>query len=64
MRDLTQGAIWRHLVSMALFIGAVVSLVLSFSSGELSGEHARIASAAREFREQREERARKKSDPR
>ena len=22
MRDLTQGTIWRHLVSMALFIGA------------------------------------------
>jgi hypothetical protein len=46
----------------SLFVGAVVSLVVSFSSGELRGERARIAAAAREFREQREEQARKKSD--
>jgi drug/metabolite transporter (DMT)-like permease len=52
------------IAGMALFVGAVVSLVLSFSSGELRGERARIASAAREFREQREAQARKKSDSR
>jgi drug/metabolite transporter (DMT)-like permease len=49
---------------MALFVGAIVSLVLSFSSGELRGERERIATAAREYRERREEAARKKSDPR
>src|SRR5829696_6822979 len=38
---------------MALFIGAIVSMVLSFSSGELRGERDRIAAAAREFRERR-----------
>ena len=50
------------IAGMALFIGAIVSLVLSFSSGELRGERARIAEAAREFREQREQQARKKGD--
>ena len=52
---------------MSLFIGAIVSLVLSFSSGELRGERTRIATAAREYRqqhEQREQQARKKSDTR
>jgi len=55
------------IAGMALFVGAIVSLVLSFSAGELRGERARIAAAAREYRqqrEQREEQARKKSDPR
>ena len=49
---------------MSLFVGAIVSLVLSFSSGELRGERERIAAAAREYRAQREEQARKKSDSR
>ena len=49
---------------MALFAGAIVSLVLSFSSGELRGERERMAAAAREFREQREQQARKKHDSR
>jgi hypothetical protein len=38
---------------MALFLGAIVSLFLSFRSGELQGERERIATAAREFRERR-----------
>ena len=42
------------IAGVSLFVGAVVSLVLSFSSGEMRGEQARIATAAREFREQRE----------
>ena len=41
------------IAGMALFIGAIVSMVLSFSSGELRGERERIATAAREFRERR-----------
>ena len=49
---------------MSLFIGAIVSLMFSLSSGELRGERERIAAAAREYREQREEQARKKSDSR
>jgi hypothetical protein len=55
------------IAGMSLFIGAIVSLVLSFSSGELRGERTRIATAAREYRqqhEQREQQARKKSDTR
>ena len=52
------------IAGMALFAGAIVSLVLSFSSGELRGERERIATAAREFREQREQQAHKKSDSR
>ncbi len=52
------------IAGMALFAGAIVSLVLSFSAGELRGERERIATAAREFREQREQQARKKSDTR
>jgi hypothetical protein len=48
------------IAGVSLFAGAVVSLVLSFSSGELRGERARIATAAREFREQREQQARKR----
>ena len=52
------------IAGVALFIGAIVSLVLSFSSGELRGERERIATAAREFREQREQQAHKKSDSR
>jgi drug/metabolite transporter (DMT)-like permease len=64
--DATPGPLQTGLAvaGMALFVGAVVSLVLSFSSGELRGERERIAAAAREFREQREEQARKKSDSR
>jgi hypothetical protein len=50
--------------SMALFLGAIVSLVLSFSSGELRGERERIEAAAREYRTRREEQARKKGDSR
>ena len=50
------------IAGMALFVGAIVSMVLSFSSGELRGERERIAAAAREYREQRDELARKKSD--
>lgn len=50
------------IASMALFIGAIVSMVLSFSSGELRGERARIAAAAREYREKRDELARKKNE--
>jgi drug/metabolite transporter (DMT)-like permease len=50
------------IAGMALFAGAIVSLVLSFSSGELRGERDRIAIAAREFRERREKQARKNSD--
>jgi len=38
---------------LALFVGSVVSLVLSWSAGELRGERDRIAAAAREYREQR-----------
>ena len=41
------------IAGMSLFIGAIVSLVLSFSSGELRGERERIAAAAREYRERR-----------
>jgi drug/metabolite transporter (DMT)-like permease len=41
------------IAGMALFIGAILSLVLSFSSGELRGERERIAAAAREYRERR-----------
>jgi hypothetical protein len=52
------------IAGMALFVGAVVSLVQSFSSGELRGERERIATAAREYRERREEQARKKGDSR
>lgn len=52
------------IAGMALFIGAIVSLVLSYGSGELRGERQRIAEAAREFREQREQQARKKGDSR
>jgi hypothetical protein len=52
------------IAGMALFIGAIVSLLLSFRSGELRGERARIADAAREFREQREQQARKKGNSR
>jgi len=52
------------IAGVALFIGAVVSLVLSFSAGELRGERERIVAAAREYREQREELARKKGDSR
>ena len=52
------------IAGMALFIGAIVSLVLSFSVGELRGERERIATAAREYRERREELARKKGDSR
>jgi hypothetical protein len=37
----------------ALFVGAIVSLVLSYVSGELRGKRERIAAAAREYREQR-----------
>jgi hypothetical protein len=52
------------IAGMALFVGAIVSLLLSFSAGELRGERERIAAAAREYREQREEQSRKKSDSR
>jgi drug/metabolite transporter (DMT)-like permease len=52
------------IAAMALFVGAIVSLIVSFRSGEMRGERERIASAAREFREQREELARKKGDSR
>ena len=52
------------IAGMALFVGAIVSLVLSLTSGELRGERERIAAAAREFREQREQQAHKKSDSR
>ena len=38
---------------MALFLGAVVSLVLSWSAGELRGQREQIAAATREYREQR-----------
>jgi predicted benzoate:H+ symporter BenE len=41
------------IAGMALFIGAVASLLFSFSSGELRGERERIAAAAREYRERR-----------
>lgn len=37
----------------SLFIGVIVSLVLSFSSGERRGERERIMAAAREHRERR-----------
>src|SRR3954452_19409073 len=37
------------IAGLALFAGAIVSLVISFSSGELRGERERIAAAAREF---------------
>ena len=50
------------IAGMALFVGAIVSLLLSFRSGELRGERERIAAAAREFREQREQQAHKKHD--
>jgi len=52
------------IAGLALFAGAIVSLVISFSSGELRGERERIATAAREFREQREQQAHKKGDSR
>jgi hypothetical protein len=52
------------IAGMALFAGAIVSLALSFSAGELRGERERIAAAAREFREQREQQARKNGDSR
>lgn len=35
----------------ALFVGAIASLVLSWSAGELRRERERIAAAAREYRE-------------
>jgi drug/metabolite transporter (DMT)-like permease len=41
------------IAGMALFVGAIVSLVISLSSGELRGERERIATAAREYRERR-----------
>lgn len=41
------------IAGMTLFIGAIASLVRSFSSGELRGERERIAAAAREYRERR-----------
>lgn len=40
------------IAGMALFVGAVASLVLSYATGELRGGRERIAAAAREYREQ------------
>jgi drug/metabolite transporter (DMT)-like permease len=55
MLNATPGPIQTGLAiaGMALFLGAIVSLFLSFRSGELQGERERIATAAREFRERR-----------
>jgi hypothetical protein len=50
------------IAGMALFVGAIVSMVMSFSSGELRGERERIAEAAREFRERRDKPAPKKRE--
>jgi len=44
------------IAGMALFIGAVASLALSYVTGELRGERDRMATAARAYREQRDER--------
>jgi hypothetical protein len=43
------------IAGMALFVGAVASLVLSWSAGELRAQRDRIAAAAREYRERRSE---------
>lgn len=48
------------IASIALFIGAVAALVLSLRAGEAGDQRTRIADAAREYRAQREARARKK----
>jgi hypothetical protein len=48
-------------IGLALFVGAIVSLVLSFGAGELRDQRDRIAAAAREYRERREERDRHRS---
>jgi drug/metabolite transporter (DMT)-like permease len=55
MLNATPGPIQTGLAiaGVALFVGAIVSLVLSFRSGELQGERERIATAAREYRERR-----------
>ncbi|HEX9439539.1 MAG TPA: hypothetical protein VF909_07655 [Roseiflexaceae bacterium] len=42
-------------VGVALFFGAVVSLLLSLRGGELREQRDQIAAAAREYRERREE---------
>ena len=41
------------ITGMALFVGSIASLVLSWSAGELRGQREQIAAAAREYRERR-----------
>ena len=43
------------IAGMALFVGAIASLVFSWSAGELRGQRERIAAAAREYRQRRSE---------
>jgi hypothetical protein len=40
------------IAGMALFVGAIASLVLSYATGEMRAGRERIAAAAREYREQ------------
>jgi hypothetical protein len=40
-------------LGVALLIGSIVSLLLSFSSGEMGDQRERVAAAAREYRERR-----------
>jgi type IV secretory pathway TrbD component len=47
-------------VGIALFLGAVATLVMSLRSGEVGDQREKIAAAAREYRARREAQERKK----